>query len=74
LHTAYITARVRDTRDVHAAAEDANALPPTMMGLLGAFYDRLERRYGATLVAEAVTLLACSRNGLRNDEVGLCTS
>jgi tetratricopeptide (TPR) repeat protein/energy-coupling factor transporter ATP-binding protein EcfA2 len=59
----------RDTQDVHAAAEDANALPPTMAGILGALYDRLEGRYGLTLVAEAVTLLACSRGGLRNDEV-----
>ena len=64
-----IKARVRDTRDVHSAAEDANELPPTMIGMMGAFYARLERRYGATLVAEAVTLIASSRNGLRDDEV-----
>jgi tetratricopeptide (TPR) repeat protein len=64
-----IRATMRETGDVYQAAEDANAAPGTLVDALSAAFDRLERRYGTTLVAEATTLLGCSRAGLREDEV-----
>ena len=64
-----IRATMRETGDVYQAAEDANASPGTLVDALSAAFDRLERRYGTTLVAEAATLLGCSRAGLREDEV-----
>ena len=37
--------------------------------MFASVFERLERRYGTTLVAEATTLMAASRAGLREDEV-----
>ena len=54
---------------VHGVAEEANQFPGTVAGLLAAVFDRLEQRFGSTLVAEATTLVAASRAGLRDDEV-----
>ena len=64
-----IKARVRDNGDVYAAADDANGFPDTLPDLFASVFERLERRYGTTLVAEATTLMAASRAGLREDEV-----
>ena len=48
--------------------EEANGFPGTTVDLLASVFDRLERRFGTTLVAEATTLIACSRSGLTDSE------
>ena len=61
---------MRDARgDARAACEEARALPGNLPDLINAAFDRWERRFGTSLVAEATTLVACSRAGLREDEV-----
>ena len=65
-----VHAFVRDARgDARAACEEARALPGNLPDLINAAFDRWERRFGTSLVAEATTLVACSRAGLREDEV-----
>ena len=54
--------------DTYAAVEEANGFPGTTVDLLASVFDRLERRFGTTLVAEATTLIACSRSGLTDSE------
>ena len=54
--------------DTYAAVEEANGFPGTTVDLLASVFDRLERRFGTTLVAEATTLVACSRFGLTDAE------
>ena len=55
--------------DTYAAVEEANGFPGTTVDLLACIFDRLERRFGTTLVAEATTLVACSRSGLTDSEI-----
>ena len=65
-----VHAFVRDARgDARAACEEARALPGILPDLINAAFDRWERRFGTSLVAEATTLVASSRAGLREDEV-----
>ena len=65
-----IKQRAKTAESLDALYEEANALPDSVIDLVGgALYERLERRFGTTLVAEASTLIACSRGGLRDDEI-----
>ena len=55
--------------DTYTAVKEANGFPGTTVDLLSCVFDRLERRFGTTLVAEAMTLVACSRSGLTDAEM-----
>ena len=52
-----------------ASLQQASVFPETIAGLLGSVFNRWEKRFGTTLVAEATTLIACSKTGLAPDEV-----
>ena len=70
LATTEIKARARvNDGDTYAAVEEANGFPGTVVELLSSVFERLERRFGTALVAEATTLIATSFAGLQEHEI-----